>query len=103
MEVLAERQVAQEGCDQPDVQPPQHGEADLEGLPGQRPQRHGHGVRDDRTRDVAVPCDLEALRQQLGGDEPADHRQDHQRVPVQRQPRGLDHQPSGRTPNRWSR
>ena len=48
VEVLAERQVAQERRDQPDVGPPHEREPDLERLRGQGPERHGHRVRHDR-------------------------------------------------------
>ncbi len=91
VEVLAERQVAQERRDQRDVAPPQDREARPRGRRGERfRQRDGERVRDEGARDVAVRRDLEDLREQLGRDHAADHPEDEQRVAVERQATRLE-------------
>ena len=55
-------------------------------------------VRDERAGLLAVAGDLEDLREQLGGDDAADHRQDHQRVAVVGQARRARDEPPLRTP-----
>jgi hypothetical protein len=89
VEVLRERQVAQERGHEGDVRPPQHGEPSLQDLGRQpRPQRQGHRCRDERAGLVAVGGELEGLGQQLRADDAADHPEDQQGVAVVRQPLG---------------
>ncbi len=66
--------------------------------PEHRPQRHGERVRDERPVDLAVRRDLEDLRQQLGRDHAADHREDQERVTVEGQALGLGHEAAQERP-----
>ncbi len=99
VEVLAERQVAQERRDQRDVAPPQDREDRLEDVWREVAERDGQRVRDEGAGDVAVGRDLEDLGEQLGGDDAADHAEDDQRVPVEGQARRLEHEPAVRRPS----
>ena len=89
VQVLAERQVAQERSDERDVAPPQHMERAGEDPEREVLQRHGQRIRDEGTRDRAVGGDLEDLREQLGRDDATDHPEDDQRVGVEGQPSRL--------------
>ena len=93
MEVLAERQVHEERGDDEDVQPPQGTEAGFEHRRGQRAKRRREGDRNERARLVAIAGELEDLGEQLRRDERPDHREDHQRVAVQREPGRLRDEP----------
>ncbi len=93
VQVLAERQVAEERGDQRDVRPPQDREDGLEDVGREVPQRDRDRVRDEGARDVAMGGDLEELREQLGGDHPADHAEDDERVAVEGQAPRLEHEP----------
>ena len=94
VQVLAERQVAQERRHQRDVGPPQDREHGLEDARRQVPERDRERVRDERAGDVAVRRDLEDLGEELGGDDAADHAEDDQRVPVEGQAARLRHEPT---------
>src|SRR4029078_4557282 len=72
VEVLRERQIAQEGGDQRDVRPPEHREAGPEDLRRQVPEWDGQGVRDKGARDLTVRGDLADLREHFGRDDAAD-------------------------------
>ena len=98
VEVLAERQVAQERRDERDVAPPEQGEPGLEDVRREAPERHREGVRDEGPGHVTVASRLEGLREQLGRDHAADHREDHERVAVEGESLGLRDEPAHERP-----
>ena len=93
VEVLAERQVAQERGDQQHVRPPQDRRTAASSAAGSPPASASPAaLAMNAPGTVAVRRDLEHLGQQLGRDDPADHAQDQERVAVEREALGLRHQ-----------
>ena len=98
VEVLAAREIAQEGGHEQDMRPPAGCEAGREEARIDAPQRHRQGVRHDRAGPVAGPGRFERHREELGQDETADQAQDDERAPGERQARA-DARPAGARPH----